>query len=138
MNGNEREILEVFDDATKQTLNFLINKYPPSRRKIIDTELTEKIPEVMSFSVAKYDILKNSGSQIGFNQNQTDFTRDVKVFLNKIIKESKKQFPKFKQIMKTIFANTEGSLDGTKLEHNEVDYIIGSKISDSVQPYSQF
>lgn len=121
--------MEVFDHSTKSTLTFLINKYPPSRRKIIDTELTEKIPEMRIFSIAKYDILKNAGSLIGLDQNQKDFTRDIKLFLNKILKETREQYPKFKQTMKTIFTNTEGSIDGSKLEHNEVDYIIGSKLS---------
>jgi hypothetical protein len=31
--------------------------------------------------------------------------------------------------MKQIFANNEGSIDGSKIEHHDVDYIIGSKIS---------
>ena len=38
--------------------------------------------------------------------------------------------------MKAIFNNNEGSLDGTKTE-NEVEYQIGSKISENCQLYTQ-
>lgn len=48
------------------------------------------------------------------NQSQTDFTKDIKVFLNLLTKETLKEFPLFKQTMKAIFSNQEGSMDGFK------------------------
>ena len=129
-------ILDVFDKSAKETLTFLINKYPPSRRRIIDTELTEKIKEKKFCSVAKYDILKNSGVPIGMDEDQTDFTKDIKLFLNALIKETRKEFPLFKQTMKGIFSNHEGSMDGSKTG-SEVDFSICSKISSSAELYSE-
>ena len=42
-------------------LEYLTHKYPPSRAKRIDTELSERIKETKSASIIKYDLLRNAG-----------------------------------------------------------------------------
>lgn len=54
--------------ASKNCLQFLMNKYPPSRRKKVDTELSEKISDTnKEFSVPKYDMLVNAKMDIGLD-----------------------------------------------------------------------
>lgn len=104
-NFKKKNLFKIFDKAAVSTLQYLIHKYPPTRSKLIDTELSERIKEIKVFSVIKYDLLRNAGMEFGIKKGQTDFTTDIKLWLNCIIKESKAQFPLFKERMKRIFTN---------------------------------
>lgn len=63
-------------------------------------------------------------------EKQTDFTKEIKTWLNILVTESKKQFPIFKMQMQDIFTNTDGSIDGSKRMDAELQFLIGSKISE--------
>ena len=73
--------------------------------------------------------------QFGTVKGQKDFSVEIKNWINALILETKKQYPTFKHTMKCIFNNNEGSLDGSKIE-NEVEYLIGSKIPENTQLYT--
>lgn len=76
----------MLNEASKKSLQFLINKYPPSRRKIIDTDISEKIKDTSKeFSIVKYDMLSGAKMDIGLDEKQTDFTKDIKLWLNKLV-----------------------------------------------------
>ena len=108
-----KKFYQLFNESSVEALRFLIHKYPPSRTNLIDTELSEKIQETKGYSVVKYDLLKNAGMEIGLTPGQTDFSKEIKRWLNRLIQETRKQYPLFKQTMKSIFSGSEGSLDGT-------------------------
>lgn len=131
-----KDFFRLFNEASKNSLEYLIHKYPPSRTKQVDTELSERIKETKSFSMVKYDLLKNAGVYFGEKKGQTDFSTEIKQWLNKLILETKKEYPSFKQKMKDIFTNNEGSLDGSKID-NEVEYSIGSKLPENAVLYSE-
>lgn len=62
------EIYHMINGASKKSLQFLISKYPPSRRKKIDSELSERIKDTnKEFSVTKCDMLSNAKMEIGLN-----------------------------------------------------------------------
>lgn len=84
------EFYHLLNQSSKSILEFLISKYPPSRRKKIDTELSDKISINNKFSVIKYDMLSNSKMNIGMVEKQTDFTKEIKIWLNVLVTETKK------------------------------------------------
>ena len=43
------------------------------------------------------------GSGVDMKSNKGDYTKSIKILLNKLISQSKKQFPRFKKKMKEIF-----------------------------------
>lgn len=75
-------------------------------------------------------MLSNAKMNIGMAEKQTDFTKEIKSWLNILVMESKKEFPAFKKEMRDIFINTDGSIDGSKGMDSELEFIIGSKISE--------
>jgi hypothetical protein len=81
------------DEALRNALEFLIKKYPPSKHKILDTELLKHIIPINKTNDAKYDILANAGMSFQANQTKSDFTSEIKIWINKIIMETKRKFP---------------------------------------------
>lgn len=58
----------MLNEASKRKLQFLINKYPPSRKKRNDTDISEKIKDTSKeFSIVKYDMLSNARMDIGLD-----------------------------------------------------------------------
>ena len=47
-------------------------------------------------SKVQYEMLRNAKMEIGLEPGQTDFGKDIKKWLNKLIIESKRQYPSFK------------------------------------------
>lgn len=48
---------------------------------------------------------------IGLDEKQTDFTKEIKMWLNKLVTETKTQFPIFKEKMRSIFVNPDESIE---------------------------
>lgn len=88
------EITAELDKASRNVLEFLMSKYPPSRNKIVDTEISAKIKDVAKNFDPKYDMLVNAGMK--FNMDKFDYTFEIKKWVNKLIAETKDQFPLFK------------------------------------------
>lgn len=101
--------VEHLNKALKNTLKYLIYKYPPSRNKIVDTSLSEKIKTTKHFSPVEHDMLRRAGIKLGLVDGQTNFNKDIKIWINMLIKETDSQFPRFKDTMKRIFIGRESS-----------------------------
>jgi len=104
-------LTKLIDSTTRNIIGFLTCKYPPSKNKIVDTELANVISEVNRTFDLQNDILRNAGMNFAIDE-QRDFTRSIKVWLNMIISESKRVFPLFKQVIKEIFTDGDNSLMG--------------------------
>jgi hypothetical protein len=124
----------TIDVSFRNILEFLIKKYPPSKHKIVDTELAKYIKETKRQAELQYDILRNAGVTFADDTGKTDFSREIKLWLNKLITEVKRTYPKFKNSMKTLFMGPEGSLQDLD---DEVDYEIGTKINETVECYTE-
>lgn len=64
---------------------------------------------------------------------KSDFTQQIKIWINRLINQTKKVFPTFKQKVKEIFNGDQNSIDG----ETDIDYAIGSKISQNVEAYTE-
>ena len=71
-------------------MKFLIYKYPPSRKKIVDTELSDRIVATKEYLVVENDMLKNAQMDLGLRDGQTNFDKDIKIWINKLIAETNK------------------------------------------------
>lgn len=56
-------------------LEFLIKKYPPSKHKILDTDLAKHVKEVNRITEVQYDILSNAGISFVGNSQKTNYFR---------------------------------------------------------------
>lgn len=66
-------------------------------------------------------------------EDQRDFTRSIKRWLNMVISETKTVYPSFKQVIKEIFTDGDSSLMG---EETELEYEIGRKINENTPLYT--
>jgi predicted component of type VI protein secretion system len=85
----------LLDSYHRNILEYLIMKYPPSQNKIVDIELSRKIKEVSKHNDPQYEMLNNAWVSFSNKTNNKDFTKEIKIWLNILTKEVKKQFPKF-------------------------------------------
>lgn len=65
---------------------------------------------------------------------RTDFSCKIKVWLNKLILEVRRQFPAFRTAMRILFIGKERSVDGDNDE--EVIYDINAKISETTELFT--
>jgi hypothetical protein len=68
------EITAELDKSSRNILEFLISKYPPSRSKIIDTEISSRIKPMAKHMDPTYDMLTNSGMKFHGDSNKHDYT----------------------------------------------------------------
>jgi hypothetical protein len=73
-------------------------------------------------------MLKNAEFNFHYSQKKYDYTRDVKLWLNKLISESKSQFNRFRNVIKTIFTGKGVDKDEDAQTNFESEYSISSKI----------
>lgn len=69
-------------------------------------------------------MLSNANMDFNYCPKKTDFTKEIKTWLNRLIIECKIQLPVFRKKMKKIFLNS--NTDGT--EDKKVSFMINSKI----------
>lgn len=131
------EVARLVDRQIRDILEYMLKKYPPSKKKIIDNDLTSKVKEVKRHTDFAYDILLNANFDFQYCSDKLDYSRDIKKWLNAIIKESKAQFPKFRSTFKHIFMNKEFSDGGSSYDCNSMEFWIGSKIHESTPLYSE-
>lgn len=127
------KVVGLLNSYHKNTLEYLVQKYPPNHNKIVDTDLSRKIKEIYKHAEPQYEMLHNAGMSFSNKANKVDFTKDIKIWLNMLIKEVKKEYPKFSEKMRSVFLNHESSLSETDTG-DMVEYEIGTKISE-VCPY---
>lgn len=126
------ELLSVLDSSSRNALEFQIKKYPPSKHKILDTELLKYIAQVNRVGDLSYEMLSNAG--MSFVGKKADYTREIKLWVNRLIGETQRVFPEFKAKIKQIFIGRESS--SIDME-NEIEFDVGSKISETVEPYTE-
>lgn len=129
-----RELSLTVDSSMRNVLEFLIQKYPPSKHKILDTDLAKHITEVKRTGDLHYEILRNAGFTFADDTGKVDFSREIKLWLNRLVEEVKRTYPTFRHRMKELFMGRENSIDG---ESDEVEYEINSKISETVETYTE-
>lgn len=129
---NRMHLTKLIDRTTRNILEFLIRKYPPSLTKLADTELANVIAGVNRTSDLQNDILRNAGMSF-VAEDQRDFTYSIKLWLNKLITETKEFYPAFKTVIKSIFTDGDNSLMG---EETELEYEIGRKINETTPLYT--
>jgi hypothetical protein len=118
----------MVDRQIRDILEYMLNKYQPSRKKIIDTDLISKVKEVKRHTDLAYDILLNARFDFGYEAGKADYSRDIKRWLNVLVIESKAQLPRFRKVFKHIFTNKEFSDGGSNLSISGLDFSIGSLI----------
>jgi|JI6StandDraft_1071083.scaffolds.fasta_scaffold370263_2 hypothetical protein len=74
-------------------------------------------------------MLRNAEISFVDNSGKQDFTRDIKNWINKLVLEVKRVFPKFKQDMHEFFRGDEVSLSD---DTEGMEYEISSKIGEHV------
>lgn len=115
------------DSSIRERLNFLMKKYP-SKNKIVDLTLSQAIKDKELHREMHYDILRNAGMSFVDDTGRTDFSCEIKVWLNKLILEVRRTLPAFRNAMKTLFTGSDkSSVDGSAV-NEEVVYEIGAKI----------
>lgn len=129
------EINTTIDSTLRTVLEFLIRKFPPSKHKIVDTELAKHIKEVKRHGEIQYEILKNAGVSFAIVKDKGNYFPEIKRWINQLISEVKRTYPSFRNAMKELFMGREGSSYENMDE--EIEYEIGSKISENVEMYSE-
>lgn len=76
----------LVDRQIRDILEYMLKKYPPSRKKIIDTDLAAKVKEVKRHTDFAYDILLNSAFNFNYFPEKIDYSKDIKRFLNTLIR----------------------------------------------------
>jgi hypothetical protein len=89
-------------------------------------DLAKHVPEVKKHTDLSYDILRNAGVSFAYNDGRSDFGRDIKLWINKMISEVRSAFPKFKENMRELFVGDNTTV--TDIE-DEMEFEIGSKIN---------
>lgn len=56
-------------------------------------------------------MLKTTGVTFVDDSGKKDFAKEIKIWINRLIQESKRMFPMFKEKMKEIFLGEENSID---------------------------
>lgn len=117
-------MVAIIDSSLRNSLEFLIHKYPPSRHKVVDTELGRSIGEIKRHTELQHDVLRNAG--VSFTMEKLQYAAEIKHWINRLIGEVRATYPRFKDDMKILFRGYEGS---TTNEYDEdVEYEIGAKI----------
>jgi hypothetical protein len=80
-----------------------MSKYPPSRNKVVDIEISNRIREIRRHTDPVYEMLNNASMRFFRSAYSQDFTFEVKRWVNRLIIETKVQFPLFKETVKSIF-----------------------------------
>lgn len=75
----------------------------------MDTEISKYITEIRNHTNLENDILRNAGMSFVDNTGKNDFTREIKVWINKLLSEVRRVFPKFKKDMQEMFRGYESS-----------------------------
>jgi hypothetical protein len=86
------QVAELLDQSSKASLEYLMDKYPQSRGKIADSELCKRIKEMNKSDEIGYDLITNVGMSFSAPSSKSDFSREIKLFLNKLISETKVQY----------------------------------------------
>lgn len=126
----------LVDSEIRAILEYMLKKYPPSRKKIVDTDLATKIKEVKRHTDYAYDILRNANFDFEYSSTKHDYSRDIKRWLNALILESKAQFSKFRSTIRKIFTHRETIDAGESESHSDVEFLIGSKINECTPIYT--
>lgn len=128
-------LITIIDQSLRRTLEYLIDKHPPSKHKIVDTEIAKYVVELRNHTDLENDMLRNAGMSFASKTGKSDFTRDIKIWINRLLLEVKAVFPKFKKNMEDIFRGFDNS--SMNEENDEVEYEIGKKLSDNIGLYSE-
>lgn len=97
------ELLKLVDRSSKESLEYLIHKYPQSRGKVADSELYKRIKEMNKSNEIGYDLLVNANVSFSAPSSKADFSKEIKMFLNRLLTETKTQFEGFRRTMEDIF-----------------------------------
>lgn len=107
-----------------------MKKYPPSHNKVVDCEMDQSVKEVENhLDISQFDMIHNANMDFNFYPGKTDFTRDIKVWLNILTLECKTELPKFEKVIKNFFRRTEN-------KQSAMTFSINSKIKEGTAMYT--
>ena len=113
----------------KKIIEFLKFKYPRNRKDFVPTELEELFVSVDDSEHTDYDLLINAGINFDYERvmayERKEIVKQIKLFINSIIKETNRSFEHFRMTMESIFHDVEGN------------FKIGRKISENVTLYQE-
>lgn len=111
----------LFESLGRKTLEFLLCKYPQSKKKISDAALARHIKEVRKLTHPQYDMLRNGNIDINLNNLNQGLNKQLKTLINALIKETNRYYETYKKYMTDIFLEQE------KLDPS-FSFLIGRKI----------
>lgn len=90
------ELARLVDDEIRGVMEFMLRKYPPTRNRSVDGELMEQARELKRSEDPTYDMLRNAEFSFHYHSKKRNYTREIKLWLNILIEECRKQFPRFR------------------------------------------
>jgi hypothetical protein len=98
-------------------------KYPRGGQSFVPGDLMAVFKEFDLSEDLEFDILKNANIYFG-SEKDSEVSRDIKTFLNKLMNETDVNYPKFEKMMQEkVFV-----VEGEEGEKKTLNYKIGRKI----------
>lgn len=121
-------MIRMFEQGSKKVISFLKLKYPQKKKVMYDPEMERLIEAFDDSQNIDFDIVYNSGC--AFNSKERSWVQ-IKLFINRLLKEIKLNHESFTQNMLEIFTISKGNSKYT------VKNRIGSKIDVNVPLFDE-
>lgn len=107
-------------------------KYPQKRKGVVTEEIRGAVPAVDESEDPGFDVLANNKVFFKYSSERKGYARTVKIFLNSLVLECRKNMATFRKAMKEIF--TVGRDRG---EPVELKNLIGMKFKEDTPLFSK-
>jgi len=85
-------------------------KYPQKKKTFISEEYREAIAVMDRSTDPQFDMVVKTGCFFKYDPQRKDYQRQIKIFLNKLILESRAHYKTFAKIMKGVFKIESGEV----------------------------
>lgn len=101
---NTMEKLQAqFEKIGKKAVEFLLFKYPQSRKKVADATVSRLIKPKQTIMHPMFDILRNGGIELNLYNLNIGLNKQIKLLINELIKETNRFYDQYKTEMMSIF-----------------------------------
>jgi hypothetical protein len=116
-------IFKQINKLQKNLVGYLKMKYPRGGQSFVPGDLMAVFKEFDLSEDLEFDILKNANIYFG-SEKDSELSREIKIFLNKLMNETDINYPKFEKMMQEkVFV-----VEGEEGEKKTLNYKIGRKI----------
>jgi hypothetical protein len=125
---HKHKLLLHFEAETAKNLDFMMVKYPQKKKTFISDEYREAIPVIDRSTDPQFDMIRKTGCFFRYDPDRIDYYRQIKIFLNKLILESRNHYKEFRTVMREVFRLSP---------HNELKHFISMKFRENTPIFTK-